>query len=133
MLRFAKVLLASAVLAVARADEELEDMDDAVDAEDPTQMLMKQAEDDFKSMDMDHDGKLSESDLKQYLNDPAMDSEITEFLTKADTDKDGFINKDEYMAFIQSVIANYHGGEDEFEDDEEAETDLDSLDDDEEL
>ena len=132
MFRFAKFLFVSAVLSVARADEELDEMDDEVDAEDPTQMLMKQAEDDFNAMDMDHDGKLSETDLKQYLNDPAMDAEIKDFLTKADTDKDGFISKDEYMAFIQSVIANYHGGEDE-EDEDEGETDLDSLDDDEEL
>ena len=132
MFRFAKFLFVSAVLSVARADEELDDMDDEVDAEDPTQMLMKQAEDDFNAMDMDHDGKLSETDLKQYLNDPAMDAEIKDFLTKADTDHDGFISKDEYMAFIQSVIADYHGGEEE-EDEDEGETDLDSLDDDEEL
>jgi Ca2+-binding EF-hand superfamily protein len=108
-------------------EPETPDMEGEMDME---SMLMEQAKTDFDSMDMDKDGKLSADDLKKYLDDPEMENEVTEFMSKADTDGDGFVTLEDYVKFIQAVLQDYHGpqegmgGDESLEDLEEDEEEL---------
>ena len=129
-----KFLIAVLAVVAVRGDEDEDfDFEDAempgMDGEmDMEKMLMEQAKSDFDSMDMDKDGKLSAEDLKKYLDDPEMENEVTEFMSKADTDGDGFVTLDDYVKFIQAVLQDYHGAQESMGGEES----LDDLDEDDE-
>lgn len=66
-----------------------------------------QARADFDQMDTGKDGFLTKEEIQEYLNDPSADGEIDDFLSKADTDKDGKVSFAEYYQFVSDMYAEY--------------------------
>ena len=66
-----------------------------------------QARADFDQMDTGKDGFLTKEEIQEYLNDPSADAEIDDFLSKADTDKDGKVSFAEYYQFVSDMYAEY--------------------------
>ena len=65
----------------------------------------------FRQFDLDHQGKISFANLQavaRELGETMTDEEISEMVTAADLDKDGFINEEEFLRIIKKGAS---GGE----------------------
>jgi polyhydroxyalkanoate synthesis regulator phasin len=73
-----------------------------------TEEMDTQARKDFDEMDGDKDGLVTEAEVWAYVgDDEGMKDEVANFLEKADSDKDGKINFDDYRGFVQALLAEY--------------------------
>lgn len=57
----------------------------------------------FRVFDLDHNGYITRDELKtamETIGEPVTEQQITQFLTMADTDKDGKINYEEFARLL---------------------------------
>ena len=62
----------------------------------------------FRQFDLDHQGKISFANLQavaRELGETMTDEEISEMVTAADLDKDGFISEDEFLRILKKGAA----------------------------
>ena len=62
----------------------------------------------FRQFDLDHQGKISFANLQavaRELGETMTDEEISEMVTAADLDKDGFISEEEFLRILKKGAA----------------------------
>ena len=63
----------------------------------------------FRQFDLDHEGRISFANLQavaRELGETMTDEEISEMITAADLDKDGFINEEEFLRILRRGAAD---------------------------
>ena len=63
----------------------------------------------FRQFDLDHQGKISKENLQSVareLGETMTDEVISEMITAADLDKDGFISEDEFLRVLKKGAAS---------------------------
>jgi Ca2+-binding EF-hand superfamily protein len=119
-MKFGTVLLGLTVVMAQEEDEfdlgDLESMGSEMMSE---EAILAQAREDFKGMDLNHDGKLTPEEVAEYINDAEMAGEISKFFEEADANKDGAVELEEYENFVKKMLADYSNqpaGEGSYED-----------------
>lgn len=63
----------------------------------------------FRQFDLDHQGRISFANLQavaRELGETMTDEEISEMITAADLDKDGFINEEEFLRILKKGVSS---------------------------